>query len=125
MDKYQGFTYIELIFFIILTAILASTLLLSFNTSLQKTPTLTQNMIAGVTARQCMEWFIGQRSLNGYSAITCPSTTVPAFCSAPSGYAVAVNITCTTINSDANYQTITVTVSGAGDAKLTTLVANY
>ena len=72
-----------------------------------------------------MEWFTGQRQLNGYASITCPSSAVPAFCSAPSGYTLAVSITCTTISSDANYKTLTVTVSGDGNASLSTLFASY
>lgn len=125
MKQHHGFTLIEIIIFIIITALLAKTILLVLNTAALNTPKILQNTIANETAQQCMEWFIGQRQLNGYSSITCPSTSVPSFCSAPTGYTVAVNIQCTTINSDANYQTITVTISGKGDAGLTTLIANY
>lgn len=124
-NNQQGFTLIEVILFIIITGLLASTLLLSFYTSLQKMPALHQNMIATQTARRCMDWIIGQRRMNGFSTITCPSTTTPTFCTAPSGYTISTNITCTTINSDTNYKTITITISGAGDAKLSTLLANY
>lgn len=125
MKKHNGFTLIELVIFIVVTGILASTILLSLSTGLTKAPNALKSTIATQTANQCMEWFIGQRKLIGYSAITCPSTTVPSFCTSPSGYTLAVNIVCTTINSDASYQTITVTVSGNGDAQLTTLIANY
>lgn len=125
MKTQHGFTLIELVIFIIITGILASTILLSLNTALQKTPTLLKNTIALQTAKQCMEWFIGQRRLNGYNTISCPSTTVPSFCSSPSGYNIAVNISCVTINSDASYQKIVVTISNAGDANLTTYIANY
>jgi len=125
MKKQTGFSLIELVMFITVISVMGSGIFLAYTTGLLKTPTLLQNTIAEQTAQACMEWFIGQRRLNGYSSITCPSTTVPGFCTAPSGYTLAVNITCTTINSDANYQTIVVTVSGKGDAKLTSLIANY
>jgi type II secretory pathway pseudopilin PulG len=125
MRKIRGFTMVELIMFIIITSLLASTVLLALNFTTQRSPTARQQMIATQTAKRCMEWFIGQRRLNGYSSISCPSTTVPAFCTSPSGYTLAVNITCTTINSDSNYQTIAVTVSGNGDASLSTLIAKY
>jgi type II secretory pathway pseudopilin PulG len=125
MKKQFGFTLIEVVLFIIVIGILGSTILISFNTILQTTPALLQNTLAGQTAKQCIEWFIGQRRLNGYSSITCPSSSVPSFCSTPTGYTLAVDIVCTTINSDANYKTITVTVSNRGDASLSTLVANY
>lgn len=124
MQGEQGFTLIELIMFVVVTSILAATILVGFSNSLVKTPTLMQNMLAGQTARQCLEWFMGQRRTNGYTSFAC-NTTVPSFCTAPTGYTVSVNVACTTINSDANYKTITVTVSGNGNAQLSTLVANY
>lgn len=125
MIKNKGFSLIELILFIVVTAILASTLLLAFNNVLVNSDTSRNQIVAQMTAQQCMEWFVGQRLSNGYSSIACPSTTVPSFCTAPSGYTISVNSACTTISSDANYKTITVTVSGNGDASLTTLIANY
>lgn len=125
MTKQDGFTLIEVIIFIVVTSLLATTILLAFSNSLSKGPTFLQNMIATQTGRKCMEWYIGQRWLNGYNSISCPSTTVPSFCTAPTGYTLSVNVSCTTINSDANYKTITVTVTGKGNVDLTTLVANY
>jgi type II secretory pathway pseudopilin PulG len=125
LKKQAGFTLIEVVIFIVVTSILATTIMLAFTNALQKAPTFLNNMIATQTAKKCMDWYVGQRWLNGYSSISCPSTSVPSFCTAPSGYTLAVNVSCTTINSDANYKTITVTLSGEGDASLTTLVANY
>ncbi len=128
MMRQRGFTLIEVLLVIIVSAILASTLFLAISTAELKTPQLLQNTIAGQTARNCIEWFIGQRRLqyaNGYTSITCPSTSVPAFCTKPSGFSLAVNITCTTINGDANYKTIAVTVSGNGNASYSTMIANY
>ena len=123
--KSQGFTLIELVIFIIVTSLMINALFLAYSTALLNAPLLLQNTIARQTARNCMEWFVGQRRLNGYSAFSCPSTAVPSFCTAPAGYTLSVNISCTTINSDANYKTITITVSGKCDAALTTLTANY
>jgi hypothetical protein len=71
-----------------------------------------------------MEWFIGQRRMNGYSSIACNST-VPVFCTAPAGYTVTTSCNTTVIGSDSNYETITVTVGGAGNAVLTLLIAQY
>lgn len=125
MKLQQGFTLIEIIIFIVVTTLMSSVLFLALTTSLTNIPNILQNAIATQTAKQCIEWFIGQRRLNGYAAFSCPSSSVPGICTAPSGYGLALNVSCTTINSDANYQTITVTVSGKGNATLTTLVANY
>lgn len=125
MRNTSGFTLVEVLIFLVVSGILMSTILLSMISSVRKEPVALQNMIANQTARKCMEWFVGQRQLNGYGTFSCPSTSVPSYCTAPSGFTVAVNITCTTINTDASYKTITVTVSGKGDSKMSTLVASY
>lgn len=128
MRRQLGFTLIEVILIMIVLAIMANVIMLASITAARTTPSLLKDTIATQTARQCIEWYIGQRRLqlgDGYTTITCPSTTVPAFCTAPSGYTVSVNVVCTTINSDANYKTITVTVSGEASASLSTLIAEY
>jgi len=124
MKKQKGFTLIELVMFIVITSILASAILLSFVTAMSKTPTILQNTIAMQTAKQCMEWVIGQRRINGYNSITCNST-VPTFCTVPTGYTLTSSCHSTTIGGDNNYETITVTVSGLGNAVLNLLIANY
>ena len=125
MKKITGFTLIEVLILLVVSSLLASTILLTIGTAAQKMPGLSQNTIALQSARKCIEWFIGQRRLNGYSSVTFPSSTVPTFCTKPSGYTLTVNIVCTTINTDANYKTITVTVGGLGNAALSTLIASY
>ena len=126
MKKLSGFSLIELIVFIVITAILASTVLLTFVTALGKTPIDRQQIIATQTAQQCMEWYLGQRRINGFSNVACSaSPTTPTMCALPTGYNFKNSITCTTINGDDNYKLITVTVSGAGDATLTSLIADY
>jgi len=122
-NKQQGFTLIELVMFIVVTSLLATTILLALITATRDIPTIHQEIVATQTAKQCMEWFIGQQRLNGFTSLTCPSTTTPSFCTTPTGYTLSVNVSCTTINSDTNYKTITVTVSGLGDASFSTLIA--
>lgn len=122
--KQQGFTLIELVMFIVVTGILATAILLSFVTAMSKTPIILQNTIAMQTARQCMDWFIGQRRMNGYSSITCNST-VPAFCTTPTGYTLTSSCSTTTLSGDSNYETITITVGGPGAATLNLLMAKY
>ena len=124
MKKYSGFSLIELVIFIIITGILAKGILLSMSAVSSNSPTSLQNIIATQAAQQCIEWFIGQENLNGYSSITCNSTT-PAFCTAPSGYTVSSSCSTTTISGDSNYETITVTVTGAGNATLTYVMASH
>ncbi len=125
MKNEHGFTLIEVVMFILVTSLLATTILLSLVTVLRNIPTIHQEIVATQTAKRCMEWFIGQQSLNGFSTLTCPNTTTPSFCTVPTGYAISTNISCTTLNSDTNYKTITVTVSGLGDASFSTLIAAY
>jgi type II secretory pathway pseudopilin PulG len=125
MRKQCGFTLIEVILFIMVMAIMAKVILLPIVEVNSGTPTSLRNLTAMQSANKCIEWFIGQRRLIGYSTVTCPSSTVPGFCSVPTGYTLAVNIVCTTINTDANYKTVTVTVGGLGNASSSLLLANY
>ena len=128
IKKVKGFTLIELVIFIVITSILASTILLAFNAALRETPTARENNIATQTAKKCIEWYVGQRQLNGYTSVA-TGTTVPSFCTAPAGYTVTVNVATTTYNGDNNYKTITVTVTGPAGIgsrdSATTLIANY
>ena len=100
-------------------------LLLGSVTALRSSPTIHHQWVAIQTARQCMEWYIEQRRLNAYSAYSCPSSPTASACSAPSGFGVSTSITCTTWNSDANYKTITVTVSGLAHASLAAQIGDY
>lgn len=129
MIKIRGFTLVELLLFITVTAILASTILLSSSTLLRNTPSLQSSLGASIVASQALEYYIGLRRTLGYSAITCPSTTLPPYAPAISGYTLSINIVCTTINSDANYKTITAIAKGIGNntgsASVSTLIANY
>jgi len=124
MKKHQGFTLIELVMFIVITSILASGILLSFVTLMSKTPVVLQNMIASQTAKQCAEWFLGQRRLNGFDTLTC-NGVVPAFCTAPSGYTITSTCATTSIGGDSNYDIVTIAVSGPGNAGVSLLLADY
>lgn len=125
MIRQAGFTLIEILLLIVVIGLLGSTILLTLVPASQGTPLLIKGPAALQTAKRCMEWFIGQRRLNDYSSISCPSSTVPSFCVSPSGLSLAVNIACTTLNSDTGYKTVTITVSGDGNATLSTLLADY
>lgn len=122
MKKFSGFTLIELIIFIVVSGVLATTILLSFFVMLQKTPIIHQEMLATQAAKACMEWYIGQRRINGFSSIACNSS-VPTLCVAPSGYTTTV--ACGIYTGDASYEQITVTITGLGATTLNTLIAKY
>ena len=119
----RGFTIIELLIFIVVTGLLASVGGLALRMVATSIPAGHGSLVALETARQCMEYFSGQNARNGYASITCPSSTVPSYCTVPTGYTLAVNITCTTISGDTNYKTIQVSVGGNGNATLTLLIA--
>lgn len=123
--KLYGFTIIEVLVFIVISSMIMSTVLLSARTALRSAPTTHQQWVALQTAQQCMEWYLNQRRLLGYSTLTCPSTPTATACSAPSGFTVSTTISCTTWNSDSNYKTITVNVSGLASLSLSTLVGQY
>lgn len=122
----SGFTLVELVIFTMILGIIAGSILLAFNTTLRYTPTTLKQITATQTAAKCMEWYLGQRYLNGFSSVaTCPSTTVPAFCTAPTGYTLSTTVSCSSIGSDTNYRQVTVTVGGQANASLSLLLANY
>ncbi|MDR3476530.1 MAG: type II secretion system protein [Gammaproteobacteria bacterium] len=128
--KQRGFTLIELILFIVGTSILVGTLLLTFQVTLRNTPPVHYDLIATQLADQCMEGFIGERHLLGYSAtgLACSaSPTLPTICTTLPGYSVSAAITCApTLTGDTTTsKTVTVTVSGLGSATLVTLFADY
>ncbi len=125
MKPSSGFTLIEILLLIVVLGLLGSTILLTLVPVSQGTPLLINGPRATQTARRCIEWFIGQRSLKGYDSIACPSRAIPAFCTSPTGFNIVVNVVCTTLNSDAAYKTVTVIVSGASNATLSTLLADY
>lgn len=121
----KGFTLIEVITTIVILGLLGSVILYAMTALTTSIPTLQNNVVALNLARQCMEWFVGQRQLQGYPSLACPDSTVPSYCTTLSGYSLAVDISCTTLSGDPNYKTVTVTVSGKGYATLSTLLALY
>ena len=124
--KSAGFSLIELIIFILIIGIAASAVLTSFQTILQKSPTGNRQTTAIALAQERMDLILAQRQLQGFSSFIdpCASGSPPAICTAPTGYTVTANIAAITIGGDSNYKTITVTVSGSGDAVLKTLVGS-
>ncbi len=120
-----GFTLIEILLFIVISSFLMTIIILSATTALQKSPSTHQQWDALQAARGCMEWFLDQRRLNGYSTLSCPSTPSTTNCNAPSGYTITASVNCTTYSSDTNYKTITVSVSGLASASLSAMIGSY
>ena len=124
-NKNSGLSLIELVIFIVISGILLSSIFLYSRVILPNKATVEQQFAAYMTAQQCLEWFLGQRYINGYSSLPCPSTPTGKLCTAPTGYSVSASITCVTIAGDANYKRITVSVTGLARATYSTLISNY
>ena len=119
----MGFSLIELVIFIVVIGITLPSIVTMLTIVLNNTNAVQQQSPAIESVSQCLEWYLNK----SYLAITCPSSSVPAFCSAPSGYSIVVNVTCLTKYGDAasNYKQITVTVNGLGKATNSLIMANY
>ena len=118
----KGFTLIEVTIFIVVLGIIATGLLAAFSISLRQQPTVQVIAIANTLAAQRMEIILGQKAIAGFSSYSDPCSS-PAICSIPAGFTVSSTIT-PSWNSNANYNVITVNVTGKATATLTTLVAN-
>lgn len=118
----SGFTLIELMAFIIVSAILLNVLMFGSNIALRQLPTINNQWRAIQIARGCVENYLQAQRNYQYQSLTCPSTPSTGICPVPSGYSVAMSVTCTTWNGDSTYKTLTVTVSGAASTSLSVLL---
>jgi len=127
----RGASLMELITFILMTNISVVALMLVFTTIMNKVPATPTLSIANLLANQCMESYIGQRRLLGYSnsLLTCSnSPSLPANCTTLPGFNVAATIACNvTLPNDGSSisKTISVTVSGLAKTTMTALLASY
>ncbi|MDX2165304.1 MAG: prepilin-type N-terminal cleavage/methylation domain-containing protein [Gammaproteobacteria bacterium] len=114
-----GFTLIELILFIVIIGIAAIAVLLSFQTLLTKSPNTNRQTTAIILAQSRMDVIMGQYYQNGFASFSdiCSGGSPAAVCQTQTGYTITSSI----INNGAS-KTITVTVSGLGDAIITTQV---
>ena len=114
-----GFTLIELILFIVIVGIAAIAVLLSFQTLLTKSPNTNRQTTAITLAGARMDVIMGQYYQAGFASFSdiCSGGSPAAVCQTQAGYTIASSI----INNGTS-KTITVTVSGLGDAILTTQV---
>lgn len=122
----KGFTIIEMVIFVVIVGLAVGTVMIPLTTTLQKTPVLMNQLQAQALAQERMELILNWRKLQGYTSLADPCVASPglAMCSAASGYTVTATITSPSVDGDSTYRLITVTVSGAGDAVLKTLVAD-
>jgi len=123
--KQNGFSLIEMIIFILVTSILAVGIFLGFNQILTNITFSEDNYNAAQMAKERMEILLAERDNVGFIAFNvdpCAGGAPPPMCAAPANYNIVTSIVA---NVDPNFKTITVTVSGRGNATLITQVANY
>ena len=120
-----GVSLVEVVVFIVIVGVLAAGLFSVVSNTLRGTPQAGQTDSASEMAQQRMELILAQRRAVGFATFAdpCPAAGA-AMCNAPLGYSVTPNIV-NNWNGDANYQVITVTVTGPFTATATALVANY
>jgi type II secretory pathway pseudopilin PulG len=137
--RQNGFSLVELVFFIIVSGILAAALMAALANTLSRAPTAQQITVAGQLAQERMELVFAQRDNLLYSNLIDPCTllTPAAICTALAGYTVTVAgavpatpAACPIAvdNNTARCKTVNVTVtgpSGAQLAQLTALITNY
>lgn len=128
MKQQRGFTLIELIAFILVVAIVATGLLVGVNHALRSSGPSTRTTEASFLANARMQVILMKRGVDGYTALSDPCTTTPslALCTALSNYATAQGFTVvTSISAGPNPKVVSVTVTGSGNATVTSRVYNY
>lgn len=124
-------------------AIIGGLIAISYMTILKNPEIVNNQNIASKMASRCLDWYIGERVMNGFNSnnLNCgdpPSYIVetPDFCNNPSetippGYSITTKIDCSTLYGEPNkYKTITVKVTGSsptlklGHAILSTIIAD-
>ncbi|EHL30646.1 prepilin-type N-terminal cleavage/methylation domain-containing protein [Legionella drancourtii] len=126
--KQQGFSLIELITFIIIIGIIASGLLIGINQAQRYSGIPRVLPEASFLANARMQIILMNRAINGYAALSDPCTTTPslAICTPLATYATANNFTVSTPTiSGSNPKTITINVTGAGNAVINVSIYDY
>lgn len=129
----RGFTLIELIVFIVVASVLATTLYSAFLNALKGAPQAATFSKASDLAQERMELILAQRHQTKFANFTAdsfdPCTTLPASTEPPCiNIPVDFTVNASLLlswNGNTNFKIITVTVNGRGVFDLQTLVANY
>ncbi len=129
----RGFTLIELIVFIVVASVLATTLYSAFLNALKGAPQAATFSKASNLAQERMELILAQRRQTTFGNFTAanfdpctsvPASTQPPCTSIPTEFTVSASLL-PSWNGDTNFKIVTVTVNGSGVFDLQILVANY
>lgn len=124
----HGFSIIELITFIVTMGIIVSGLLIGISQAQRYSGISRITPQASFLANARMQIILMNREINGYAALNDPCTITPGLdvCTALSNYALANNfIVSTPTITGSNPKTITISVTGAGNATINMSVYNY
>ena len=122
MKREKGQTLVELIVFLVIMAILTSSMVLAITAALEHMPDILNVNTAIGLAQRRMEFVYGQYAINGYDSFSdlCDGGSPPSICTDPSGFT-----TSSSISSISNGKLITVTVTGNAALTLEQEVRNY
>lgn len=126
--KQQGFSLIELITFIIIIGIVSSSLLMGLNQAALYSGIPRNIPQASFLANARMQIILMNRAINGYASLNDPCTSTPglAICTPLSNYASANNFSVATPTiSGSNPKSITINVTGSGNATINASIYNY
>lgn len=126
----EGFALVELIIFIVVTAVLATGLFAAFSVSTVAMAPAADRVRAATLAAARMELILGRRRTAGsYAAFLadpdpCSGATAPAICTAPPGFVFPAPVIAVSALGAGLHEVI-VQVQGAADAEVRMLVAEY
>lgn len=129
----QGFTLIELVIFILVVSLLATSMYLAFFNALKAAPHAAAFSKAADLAQERMELIFAQRRQTTFANFTAanfdpcsssPPSSQPPCTNIPPAYTVSATLQANW-NGNTNFKIISVTVNGGGVFTLQSLVANY
>lgn len=128
INRYRGFSLIEMIIFIVVMGILSLVILAAMNLSAERSPELTRTTEAAFLAQRRMEVLLMYKRSVGFTAFTsdpCTAAVYPAAICTVSGYTVTSAIT-SNWTGNANLKKVDVTVVGTDvNFTLSTITSNY
>ncbi|MBI5447882.1 MAG: type II secretion system protein [Gammaproteobacteria bacterium] len=122
MNKYNGYSLIELVLLIATVSIAMVGVVSVMTTLLRQAPMSSQSQKVLSVAQARMELILGQHYFLGYLNTRDPCTTAspPAAClTIPSGYTVSSSVTPWVLDSDPAYALVSVVASDANGTKVT------
>ena|SRR3989338_11426407 len=125
MKKIAGISLIEIVISLVVIGIIGGSLIPAIYTAMEGQPDIEYTMQAVTLAKERMEIVLGQRQISGFSTFSdpCASASPPTICEDTGDYTVESTIA--SWNSNSNFKTITVEVTGPADVTIQALVSDF